>query len=145
MILVSFWRYPDPDPYRLKRIRIQIRPNDTDPYGSGSTTLLTRAMDLFRFEIEHWTKDHMNLSSVLDPLKFQWIRNRLWKSGMWIRIIWLPGSGSGSGIRNRIHRYKIRVKNCSWPLSTYFFHKELRYFSNLNLKKIGTVCCWQLI
>ena len=25
--LVSFWRYPDPVPYRLKR----IRPNDTDP------------------------------------------------------------------------------------------------------------------
>ena len=29
MGLVSFWRYPDPVPYRLKRIR--IRPNDTDP------------------------------------------------------------------------------------------------------------------
>ena len=27
MVLVSFWRYPDP--YRLKRIR--SRPNDTDP------------------------------------------------------------------------------------------------------------------
>ena len=27
MVLVSFWHYPDPDPYRLKR----IRPNDTDP------------------------------------------------------------------------------------------------------------------
>ena len=28
MVLVSFWRYPAPDPYRL----IRIRPNDTDPY-----------------------------------------------------------------------------------------------------------------
>ena len=27
MVLVSFWRHPDPNPYRLKR----IRPNDTDP------------------------------------------------------------------------------------------------------------------
>ena len=34
MILVSSWRYPDPDPYRLKWI--WIRPNDTDPYRSGS-------------------------------------------------------------------------------------------------------------
>ena len=33
IVLVSFWRYPDPDPYRLKRI--QIRPNDTDPYESA--------------------------------------------------------------------------------------------------------------
>ena len=44
MILVSFWRYPDPDPYRLKRIR--IRPNDTDPYGSGSETLVETAQDI---------------------------------------------------------------------------------------------------
>ena len=29
MVLVSFLRYPDPDPYRLKRIRIWQ--NDTDP------------------------------------------------------------------------------------------------------------------
>ena len=36
MVLVSFWRYPDP--YRLKRIR--IRPNYTEPYGSGSETLV---------------------------------------------------------------------------------------------------------
>ena len=38
MILVSFWRYLDPDLYRLKR----IQPNATDPYGSGSgsTTLI---------------------------------------------------------------------------------------------------------
>ena len=27
MILVSFWRYPDPDPYRLKRIRIHNTEN----------------------------------------------------------------------------------------------------------------------
>ena len=27
MVSVSFWRYPDPDPYRLKR----IRPIDTEP------------------------------------------------------------------------------------------------------------------
>ena len=36
MVLVSFWRYPDPDPYRLKWIMIRIRPNDMDPTGSGS-------------------------------------------------------------------------------------------------------------
>ena len=29
MVLVSFWRYPDP--YPLKRIGIRIRPNDKDP------------------------------------------------------------------------------------------------------------------
>ena len=29
MVLVSFWRYPDPDLYCLKQIR--FRPNDTDP------------------------------------------------------------------------------------------------------------------
>ena len=40
MVLVSFWHYPDPDPYCLKRIRTQIRPNDTDPYRSGSETML---------------------------------------------------------------------------------------------------------
>ena len=42
MVLVSFWRYPDPDPYHLKWIRIRIRPNDMDPTGSGSgsTTLV---------------------------------------------------------------------------------------------------------
>ena len=41
MVLVSFWHYPDPDQRFLKRIRIRIRPNETDPYGSGSgsTTL----------------------------------------------------------------------------------------------------------
>ena len=36
----NFWEIwlLDPDPDRLKRIR--IRPNETDPYGSGSTTLI---------------------------------------------------------------------------------------------------------
>ena len=66
-----------------------------------------------------------------------WIRIRSWLL-TWIRI--------RIRIRSfRIHRYKIRGKNCSWPWSTYFFHKELRYISNLNLKKIGTVCHMRLI
>ena len=34
MVLVNFWRYPDP--YQRFLIRIRIRPNDTDPTGSGS-------------------------------------------------------------------------------------------------------------
>ena len=38
MVLVNFWRYPDP--YQRFLIRIRIRPNDTDPTGSGSETLL---------------------------------------------------------------------------------------------------------
>ena len=50
MVLVSFWRYPDPDPYRLKRIR--IRPNDMDPYGSGSgSTTLLKTLFLWKFFI----------------------------------------------------------------------------------------------
>ena len=38
MVLVNFWRYPDPYQRFLIRIRIRIRirPNDTDPTGSGS-------------------------------------------------------------------------------------------------------------
>ena len=32
MVLVNFWRYPDP----YQRFLIRIRPNDTDPTGSGS-------------------------------------------------------------------------------------------------------------
>ena len=41
MVLVNFWRYPDP--YQRFLIRIRIRPNDTDPTGSGSgsETLIT--------------------------------------------------------------------------------------------------------
>ena len=35
MVMVSFWRYSDPD--LLKWIR--IRPNETDPSGSGFATL----------------------------------------------------------------------------------------------------------
>ena len=42
MILVNFWRYPDP--YQRFLIRIRIRPNDTDPTGSGSETLHTRVV-----------------------------------------------------------------------------------------------------
>ena len=38
MVLVNFWRYPDP--YQRFLIRIRIRPNETDPTGSGSETLL---------------------------------------------------------------------------------------------------------
>ena len=38
-------RYPDA--YRLKRIR--IRPNDTDPYGPGSETLLLMIFMYFKF------------------------------------------------------------------------------------------------
>ena len=38
MVLVSFWRYPDPHQRFL--IRIRIRSNDTDPTGSGSATLI---------------------------------------------------------------------------------------------------------
>ena len=34
--------YPDPDKRFLKWIRIRTRPNDTDPTGSGSETLLKR-------------------------------------------------------------------------------------------------------
>ena len=34
-----FW-YPDPVQRFLMRIRILIRPNDTDPTGSGSETLM---------------------------------------------------------------------------------------------------------
>ena len=34
MVLVNFWRYPDP--YQRFLIRIRIRPNYTDPTGSGS-------------------------------------------------------------------------------------------------------------
>ena len=34
-----FFCYPDPDQRFLKWIRIWIRPNDTDPTGSGSETL----------------------------------------------------------------------------------------------------------
>ena len=34
MVLVNFWRYPDP--YQRFLILIRIRPNDTDPTGSGS-------------------------------------------------------------------------------------------------------------
>ena len=37
-ITIFFW-YPDPDPRFLMRIR--IRPNDTDPTGSGFETLIT--------------------------------------------------------------------------------------------------------
>ena len=42
MVLVNFWRYPDP--YQRFLIRIRIRPNDTDPTGSGSgsETLFSR-------------------------------------------------------------------------------------------------------
>ena len=36
MVLVNFWRYPDP----YQRFLIRIRPNDTDPTGSGSETLV---------------------------------------------------------------------------------------------------------
>ena len=36
MVLVNFWRYPDPYQRFLIPIRIRIRPNDTDPTGSGS-------------------------------------------------------------------------------------------------------------
>ena len=36
MVLVHFWRYPDP----YQRFLIWIRPNDTDPTGSGSETLI---------------------------------------------------------------------------------------------------------
>ena len=36
MVLVNFWRYPDPYQRFLIRIRIRIQPNDTDPTGSGS-------------------------------------------------------------------------------------------------------------
>ena len=35
----DFFLYPDPDQRFLKRIRILIRANDTDPTGSGSETL----------------------------------------------------------------------------------------------------------
>ena len=40
MVLVNFWRYPDP--YQRFLIRIRIRPNDADPTGSGSETLKKR-------------------------------------------------------------------------------------------------------
>ena len=43
MVLVNFWRYPDP--YQRFLIRIRIRPNDTDPTGSGSETLV--ALEFF--------------------------------------------------------------------------------------------------
>jgi len=36
MVLVNFWRYPDP--YQRFLIRIRIRPNDTDPTGSAIWT-----------------------------------------------------------------------------------------------------------
>ena len=35
MVLVKFWRYPDP----YQRFLIWIRPNVTDPTGSGTETL----------------------------------------------------------------------------------------------------------
>ena len=38
MVWVNFWRYPDP--YQRFLIRIRIRPNYTDPTGSGSEALL---------------------------------------------------------------------------------------------------------
>ena len=47
MVFVSFWRYPDPDPYHLNWIRIRLRPNELDPTGSGSgsaTLLLVIAL-----------------------------------------------------------------------------------------------------
>ena len=43
MVMVNFWRYPDP--YQRFLIRIRIRPNDTDPTGSGSETLV--ALEFF--------------------------------------------------------------------------------------------------
>ena len=49
MVLVNFWRYPDP--YQRFLIRIRIRPNDTDPTGSGSgsgsETLLQKKKNVF--------------------------------------------------------------------------------------------------
>ena len=45
MVLVNFWRYPDPYQRFLIRIRIRIPPNDTDPTGSGSETLV--ALEFF--------------------------------------------------------------------------------------------------
>ena len=49
MVLVNFWRYPDPYQRFLIRIRIRIRPNDTDPTGSGSgsETLLETKLRTF--------------------------------------------------------------------------------------------------
>ena len=55
MVLVSFWRYPDPDPYRLKRIR--ILPNEIDPY----ETLLFGA---FSFECQE--RKELNTTVPLD-------------------------------------------------------------------------------
>ena len=61
IVLVSFWRYPDPDPYRLKR----IRPNYTDPFGSGSETLLF----LLRLEVNFYSSiDLKDLVTFLIPL-----------------------------------------------------------------------------
>ena len=44
MVLVNFWRYQNPYQRFLIRIRIRIQPNDTDPTGSGSETLITIIM-----------------------------------------------------------------------------------------------------
>ena len=41
MVLVNFWRYPDP--YQRFLIRIRIRPNDTDPTGSETLMLTVKS------------------------------------------------------------------------------------------------------
>ena len=74
MVLVSFWRYPDPDQRFLKRIR--IRPNETDPYRSGSITLgyvielSCTAIEFVAEEhlIKHWQK--REIPPILKLLKF---------------------------------------------------------------------------
>jgi len=62
MVLVNLWRYPDP--YQRFLIRIRIRPNDTDPTGSGSETLVLR-FDFVMIEIE------MRLDDILLDSRFR--------------------------------------------------------------------------
>jgi len=76
MVLVNFWRYPDP--YQRFLIRIRIRPNDTDPTGSGSETLIVRMkcnIDIMECKIE-------SMEYKINSIEYKIIR-------MEFKIVWM--------------------------------------------------------
>ena len=69
MVLVNFWRYPDPYQRFLIRIRIRIRPNDTDPTGSGSGSGSETLHDpsAYNTDIGYLTEER--IKTILEPVQ----------------------------------------------------------------------------
>ena len=72
MVLVNFWRYPDP--YQRFLIRIRIRHNDTDPTGSGSETLIEiieNILYLTNFQVHFYILNIEIIENILYLTNFQ--------------------------------------------------------------------------